>query len=63
MLYYHKMLILTGVRLGFEREVYSVVESDGAVRLVVNVISGQLSEDLVVQLTTQDSTAQGMCTN
>ena len=49
-----------GVRIGFDREVYSVQESDGTVSLVVRVRSGQLSDDVVVQLHTADRTAQGM---
>ena len=49
---------LTGVRIGFERDEYSVSESDGSVSLVARVLSGQLSESVVVRLTTRDITAQ-----
>ena len=49
----------TGVRIGFDRELYSVNESAGSVRLVTQVLSGQLSENIVVRLITRDNTAQG----
>lgn len=51
---------LTGVRIGFDRDEYSVSESDGSVSLVAQVLSGQLSENVVVRLTTRDITAQCM---
>ena len=54
---------LTGVLIGFDRDVYTVSESNGSVTLLVQVLSGQLSEDTVVQLTTTDDTAQGTITH
>ena len=54
--------LCAGVRLGFERETYSVNESDETITLYISVLSGQLSDDLIVQLNTVDSTAQGMST-
>ena len=54
--------LCAGVQLGFERETYSVDESEETITLYISVLSGQLSDDLIVQLNTVDSTAQGMST-
>ena len=49
----------TDVQIGFDREFYSVNESNGRVTLGIAVLVGQLSDNVVIQLSTQDNTAQG----
>ena len=48
------------MRIGFDRETYFVDESNELVTLVITLISGELSEDVVVQLDTRDNTALGI---
>ena len=49
----------TGVQIGFDEEFYPVNESSGLLTLGVTVLEGQLSNSVVIQLSTQDNTAQG----
>ena len=49
----------TGVQIGFEEVLYSVDESAGEVTLGVVILSGGLSSEVVVRLSTGDSSATG----
>ena len=42
---------------------YSVDENDGSIAVTVAVLSGELSEDVVVGFNTQDDTATGLATH
>ena len=46
-----------GVTIGFVNTIYSVSESDGIAVVSVAVLSGELSDNVVVRLTTQDGSA------
>ena len=48
--------------IGFEDEVYTVTEGDGAVQVFVTLMSGELTGDVTIQLATEDSraTSSGM---
>ena len=48
-----------GVQIGFEEVLYSVDESAGEVTLGVAILSGGLSSEVVVRLSTGDSSATG----
>ena len=48
-----------GVTIGFVNTTYSVNEGDSRVAVGVGVLSGVLSEDVVVVLTTRDDSATG----
>ena len=48
-----------GVSIGFRETEYSVDEASGAVLVSVEVLSGQLSGDVVVRLNTNQNTATG----
>lgn len=48
-----------GVTIGFVNTTYSVNEGDFGVAVTVGVLSGVLSEDVVVVLTTRNGTATG----
>ena len=47
--------------IGFEDRVYSVSESAGTAVVTVRLLSGGLSDTVVVRLETTDNTAQGEC--
>ena len=51
-----------GVTIGFVETEYSVDEDDGSALVTVAVLSGELSEDVVVGFNTQDDTATGLLT-
>ena len=55
-MYYIYTAVLT---VGFDRGVYTVTESVGEVILNVNILSGDLSNDLVVRVDTRQRTAEG----
>ena len=46
-----------GVTIGFVNTTYSVSESDGIAVVSVAVLSGELSDDVVVRLTTRGGSA------
>ena len=48
------------MEIGFEQVRYSVDESGGQVTLVVRVLSGELSGQVPVRVTTAIGTAEGM---
>ena len=48
-----------GVTIGFVETSYSVDESDGSAVVTVAVLSGELSDDVVVGFVTLDDTAIG----
>ena len=50
---------MIGVQIGFEEVLYSVDESAGEVTLGVAILSGGLSSEVVVRLSTGDSSATG----
>ena len=50
-----------GVTIGFVNESYTVNEADGTALVTVAVLSGELSEDVVVGFNTQDISATGVC--
>ena len=50
------------VLIGFNEDFYSVNESSGPLTLVIEVLVGQLSDEVEIQLNTQDITAQGEIT-
>ena len=47
------------MEIGFDEVVYSVDESSGGVVVSVRVLSGVLSDDVVIRLTTSQDTATG----
>lgn len=51
---------VTVVEIGFERIHYSVRETAGRVILSVAVLSGSLSDEVVIRINTQDRSAKGM---
>ena len=55
-------LLSIGVTIGFVETLYSVDENDGSIVVTVAVLSGELSEDVVVGFNTQDDTATGLLT-
>lgn len=48
------------MEIGFEQVRYSVAESAGQVTLIVRVLSGELSGEVPVRVTTARATAEGM---
>ena len=54
------MYVYTGVEVGFEETVYTVVEGSGPATVTVAVLSGQLSSDVVVRLDTSQRSAEGI---
>lgn len=48
------------VVVGFKRTVYMVEESQGLIRLPVAVKEGQLTQKVVLQVTTEDRTTSGI---
>lgn len=50
----------TVVQIGFERILYSVNEAARQVTLSVAVLSGSLSDEVLIRLNTQDGSAKGM---
>ena len=48
-----------GVTIGFLETSYTANEGDDEVLVRVGILSGELSEDVTVTLTTQDDTATG----
>lgn len=55
----------TDVLIGFEMEIYEVDEGDGIVRVYVSVLDGELSNDVVIGITTDVGSALGnniLCT-
>lgn len=51
---------VTVVEIGFERIHYSVRETAGQVTLSVAVLSGSLSDEVVIRINTHDRSAKGM---
>ena len=51
---------VTVVEIGFERSHYSVRETAGQVTLSVAVLSGSLSDEIVIRINTHDRSAKGM---
>ena len=49
------------MQLGFEETVYSIVENEVSVTVIIAVFEGQLSRDIQIKLTTEDSTAAHEC--
>ena len=47
----------TGVTIGFVETLYAVKENDGSAVVTVAVLSGQLSQDVVINFDTQDGSA------
>ena len=54
------MLTPTGVVIGFEQMLYTVNEAAGSINVGVVVRNGQLRRSVVVTVSTEDGTAQGM---
>ena len=50
----------TGVTIGFVSTLYSVNENEEIAALSIAVLSGQLSGEVVVRLSTQDDSAAGI---
>ena len=53
-------MTITGVTIGFVDESYTVRESDGEAVVTVAVLSGELSQDVVVGFNTQEDSATGL---
>ena len=51
---------MTGIRIGFVQEQYTVSESDGFAVLEVAVLDGQLQNMVFIPFFTQDGSATGM---
>ena len=49
-----------GVTIGFVSTLYSVNENDEIAALAIAVLSGQLSEEVVVRLSTENGSATGI---
>ena len=49
------------MQLGFEETVYSIVENKVSVTVTIAVFEGQLSRDIKMKLTTEDSTTEHVC--
>ena len=47
--------------IGFDESIYYVDESAENAMVTVRLLSGRLSSDVLVRLTTEDNTAQGGC--
>ena len=45
------------IKLGFERQLYSVKEDVGEVELCIVIISGELTDDLILDFSTYSNTA------
>ena len=52
------MLYSTAARIGFERETYSGREPDEVINVTVAVLSGTLSQEVVVRIYSMDSSAR-----
>lgn len=52
------ILFYTAAVIGFDSNTYQVNEGDGVVTLVIRVLDGTLSTDVVVRLVTVDGEAQ-----
>ena len=52
--------INTAVQIGFEQSVYEVQEEDGEVTVFVRILSGELTSDVEISFTTEDSVASGI---
>ena len=52
-------IVLLGLIISFEEEVYTVNEADGEVTVSVALLSGVLSSDVVVRMDTKDGNAKG----
>ena len=50
-----------GVRIGFELTEYEVVEDEDSVMMVVEVLEGELSGPVEIDLATEDFTATSTC--
>ena len=53
------MVPCAGVTIGFVETMYDINEGDGTVTLTIAVLSGELSEDVVLNFATLPGTASG----
>ena len=54
-------MTFTAVSIGFDPTSYQVNEDDGVAVVTVKVLSGELSDTVIVDFTTTDGTAIGAC--